>query len=440
MTTRVPLSARNIALTLVLLLLGSLVAVPSWATSTDGTRAFRAGVSPSACVTPDATTTFQMTLTNTSNNITLGSANVTPGFTVGAVESVTAGTARVTASAAGSVIELRNLGLRSGQSVVVSFTAAPSAGTYPFTIVAKQRNDFNGPPGNDLQLFGATPTVEVRSCLELAFLTQPADAQTGQPVPGALADWPQVAVSNGQTGVGNVAVTITLQGGSEDGALSTDSTITATTGADGVATFANLRVTASGEGYELVASTTGAASTTSDPFDVDDDVATCLAGETCAAAVTSGGYDVRATGTASLGVEGRLTLSFFSPTGCDAPVGVSLSRLPAGVTVSGTDLAAKSITFTIDEATRKLDTDNGVDSYQVCAEPVGRVADGETLPFRDRYTGELVTGADNPGDLDRGWLPDCSSSVPAPCVSQRRGDGSGGVLVTVDFGSRFRMS
>jgi hypothetical protein len=444
MTTRLPLSARNIALTLVLLLLGSLVAVPSWASNTDGTRAFRASVSPDVCVTPGATTTFQLTITNTSNNITLGSANVTPGFVVDRVVSVSAGTARV--SADGAVIELRDLGLPSLGSVVVSFAAAPPAGTYPFAIVAKQRNDFNGPPGNDLRLFGPTPTVTTGTC-ELAFLTEPGDALTGMPIPGTgTAVAPRVGIVTGTppapvSGLNGVAITVSLLPGAP-GAVFTDSTVTVGT-VGGVATFSNLRVDRPGSGYTLVASASGFTPVTSGQFEVADDLATCSLGELCGASLSVPGGSVQASGTAT-SPDGRLYLSVYTGEDCgDAPDGAG--TIPTGVSVAGLDLTAKEITFFIDEETRKADTNNGVSSYQVCAEPVGSIAAGDTVGFLDRYTGARVVGADNlelPGDLIRGWLPDCSSGANAvgpPCIVSRTGTDDGGLRVTVSFGTKYNF-
>jgi hypothetical protein len=194
----------------------------------------------------------------------------------------------------------------------------------------------------------------------------------------------------------------------------------------------------------LSASSDGLGSVESEPFEVGDEVDRCEPGELCSTTLEFVGSSAAATGTAGPD-GGRLFLSsstFPEAAACSTPPGVS--RLPETVNVGGIGLAGKRIVFTIDEATRKDSTDNGVSSYQVCVEPLGSIAAGDTLSFQDRYTGALVVGASNPelGGVTSGWLPDCrggANAVGPPCVVSRIGTGDGGVTVTVDFGTRFRM-
>jgi hypothetical protein len=440
-------TARRLAIGLVVMLVAGALAAPavaSGATTTDGTRAYRAQVAAAGdCVAPDSPGSFTVTLTNTSRTIQLGSADITldegQGWRTGPTGVVVGGSP---VALNGRTIALRGLGLAPLESVAVTFTATPSAGDNVITTRAKQANDFSGPPGNDLWLFGDVPTVVAdASCraLTLRFVEQPGDATVEEPIPGA----PAVEVRDSRGPVEGVAVTMALGGGTAGGAFTTLSTTSAVSAAGGIATFGNLRVDTSGEGYVLEASA-GAETASSEPFDVDDDVATCTSGERCE--VSLGG--VVAAGTALPETTGRLALSSYSfgDADCAVPPGVTLSRLPEAVRVAGTSLAGKRISFTVDAATRKEIPDNGVSSYQVCAEPVG-VVGVDTIAFADRYAGDLVTGAgtaDHPvtGEV-RGWLPDCKSGGPsavaAPCVLSRTGDANGGVVVTVDFGSRFRM-
>jgi hypothetical protein len=445
-----PLStARRLAIGLVVLLVAGALAAPavaSGATTTDGVRAYRASVAAAGdCVVPDRPGVFTLTLTNTSRTIQLGSANVTleqhQGWQTGPTGVEVDGTP---VAVHGRTIELRDLALAPLEGVAVSFTATPSVGDNAIATIAKQANSFSGPPGNDLRLVGDVPTVVADatcSGLTLRFVVQPGDAAVGQPIPGA----PAVAVSDSRGGpVAGVAVTMELGGGTAGGAFATVSTTSAVSAANGIAVFDDLRVDTSGEGYVLEASAVDAETVTSDPFDVDDGVATCTSGEPCE--VSLGG--VVAAGTALPGTTGRLAVSSYSfgDADCAVPPGVALSRLPEAVRVAGTSLAGKRISFTVDAATRKEVPDNGAASYQVCAEPVGEVG-RDTIAFTDRYTGVLVTGAgttDQPGAGEvRGWLPDCKSGGPnavaAPCVVSRTGDPSGGVRIDVDFGSRFRM-
>jgi hypothetical protein len=455
MTQRAPIAVRRIAIGLVVLLLAGALAAPAVATTADGVRAYRATVeepSSGGCVVPSEPGRFTLTITNTSQTIQLGSADVTLGAPWLSGPTAVEVDGRPS-TPRGSTIELRNLGLSPQQSVHVTFTATPAAGDNPIATRAKQANNFSGPPGNDLVLFGAVPTVTADptcAAVTLTFETQPADAEVGQRIPGAGPGvWPRVKAERGNEPVANVHVRIELDEGNFSGDFTSDSKTTATTGADGIATFDELMVAPSGEGYVLVASAEEAAEhATSHPFDVDDAVATCSSGTTCTTQIEAQtGVTATASGTASDG-EGRLALSSFVFTECTVPDGVTLSRIPGAITVNGSSLVGKQITFTIDEETRKRETDNGVASYQVCVEPVGDISKGETLSFRDRYSGELVTGAtttNDPRGAVRGWLPDCVSSgnpknrVGPPCVSDRRGTGDGGVAITVNFGTRFRM-
>ena len=84
----------------------------------------------------------------------LGSADVTvpAGFTVVSASVPVPGTATVT----GGTVRLRNLAVQPGHAVDATVVArAPcTAGTSSWTVLAKQANDFNGPPGNDLTLVG----------------------------------------------------------------------------------------------------------------------------------------------------------------------------------------------------------------------------------------------------------------------------------------------
>jgi hypothetical protein len=441
------LTLRRVASGAVMMLVAGTLAAPAAAASgptPDGTRAYRASVvAADDCVVPDLPGSFTVTLTNTSRTIQLGSANLAleerEGWQTGPSDVTVDGTPIVPH---GRTIELRGLGLAPLASVAVTFEATPSEGGNLVTTTAKQANNFSGPPGNDLRLFGDVPTVVADAAcraLTLRFVVQPSDAAVGQPIPGA----PAVEVTDRRGPVEGVMVSMGLTGGAAGGAFTTSSTVSAMSGADGVAVFGNLRVDTSGQDYVLLASAEAADPVASEPFDVDDAVATCGGGERCQ--VSLGG--VVASGSALQGTTGRLVLSSADGgTDCSVPQGVTLSRLPEPVRVAGSSLEGKRISFTIDAATRQAIPDNGVASYQVCAEPFGRVG-VDTIAFQDRYSGRLVTGTgteDHPGAGDvRGWLPDCRSSgrnaVPPPCVASRTGSGNGDVVVTVEFGSRFRM-
>lgn len=114
------------------------------------TKPYSVVVAPTT-VPAGASVPFQAKVTNRTANQTLGSVNLTvpADFTITGV-AVGAGTA----SRSGNIVQLRNLGLASGQSVTATITATvPSsspcaAASFTWQVAAKQSNDFNG-TGND---------------------------------------------------------------------------------------------------------------------------------------------------------------------------------------------------------------------------------------------------------------------------------------------------
>ena len=111
-------------------------------------KPYAAVISPSA-VAAGSTASFTATLTNETSTQQLGSANLTlpAGFVPLSVGTPTSGTATL----AGGTVFLRNLATAPGTSVSVSVSARVPCplGTYAWSIIAKQANDFSGDPGND---------------------------------------------------------------------------------------------------------------------------------------------------------------------------------------------------------------------------------------------------------------------------------------------------
>jgi hypothetical protein len=91
-----------------------------------------------------STDTYTFTLTNEAKNQVIGSANLTApsGFSIDSVGSPSQGQATL----AGNTIRLRNLNLKPGLTVTLTFeaTAASSPGDYVWTLVVRQSNDFRG--------------------------------------------------------------------------------------------------------------------------------------------------------------------------------------------------------------------------------------------------------------------------------------------------------
>ncbi len=162
-------------------------------------------------------------------------------------------------------------------------TALPcTGGPATWMTAAKQSNEFNG-TGNDFTLTGPSQlTTTTSGSCGLAFKTQPADVDVGQPIstvahtPGAGAIEVRLLDGGGQTqSVSGVAVTMTATG---PGALS--GTLTTST-VNGVASFSNLKVDRSGV-YTLTASSPSRPAATSNSFTAGGH-AVCRSNEPCSA-------------------------------------------------------------------------------------------------------------------------------------------------------------
>jgi hypothetical protein len=123
------------------------------------TKPFSMVVSPASV--PVGQSTFSVTLTNRTSPQQLGSADITvPAAFTGVSVADPAGAA--TATTSGNIVQLRDADVGPGGSIVLSVTAtvpSPCGATYTWSVVAKQANDFNGPPGNDLTLDPSTSSL-----------------------------------------------------------------------------------------------------------------------------------------------------------------------------------------------------------------------------------------------------------------------------------------
>jgi hypothetical protein len=438
------LTARRSALAGVVLLLAGALAGPALASSVEDAvpRSYRAAVTPSACVEPGGAARFTVTLTNTSTQQQLGSADVTLPSGLGldarsAAPSVSVnprGRSAPTVTVSGATLALRDLAAAPGATVSVAFTATPTGGVHTIGTVAKQANNFSGPPGNDLQRLGAASTVAVGPC-QLAFLTQPADAQRDEPVPGAGGiPWPRVQLVDGAgQPLATASTTITMVLGRVPSTGTLAGTLSAATDAAGVATFSGLRIDTSDLGYTLEASAPGFGTVESDAFDVYDD--RCPAGEACTATATDGDL-LSATASGTAGADGGgliVTAQALSlgTDGCVVPDGTTVSRLPSEVTLLGIGLTDKTVRLRVDKAYDQRQTNNGVSFYQVCAQPDEPTSSYSFFP--DRYTGEVV------GLGEWGFLPDCKDvAQQTVCVLSREKE-EGYPIITVFWGSRMHL-
>ena len=133
-----------------------LVIASSFAATAAAKKFYTADVSPHTVET-NSTTTYTFTVTNKAGLLTtqnVGSCNLTApaGFAVGAV---TQGPSTGTATPNGNTIEMRNLSTLPQTSRTVKFTAtaASAAGSYAWSVICRQANNFNSQaPSNEFVL------------------------------------------------------------------------------------------------------------------------------------------------------------------------------------------------------------------------------------------------------------------------------------------------
>jgi hypothetical protein len=233
---------------------------------------------------------------NLANPQALGSANVTAASSgsssltiVGAT--VSQGDATV---ASGSLLQLRNLNLAPGATANVDITVKTpcTAGSYTWSLVAKQSNGFNGPPGNDftLQAPGSNlVTALAGGTCRLVWDTQPTTAKVSTVITGTAGDpsGPKVDVK-AVDGDGNVLTsasgTVTLH--KSAGTFTTTGGAFGSTTASlvgGIATFSGFTSNDTGTGFKVYASSPGFVSTpdSSPAFDIYSNGASCTLGADC---------------------------------------------------------------------------------------------------------------------------------------------------------------
>jgi hypothetical protein len=291
---------------------------------------------------------------------------------------------------------------------------------------------------------------------ELVWITEPADTEVGERVPGAVTDtFPQVALVQVVVGgtipsrLDGVAINVELKPDSTPSLLS--GTLVATTD-DGIATFGNLRVSMSGEDYRLVATSlaTPDEAVESSEFTVWDLQCEGEAGDPCGdtfapppGAPGAGDYSIELSGLGN-GDGGGFLVGFTVSGGqdCTNPVDkqgrpISISRIPAPFTIEGVGFAdgSKLLTIRVKEAYDKtFFNNNGVSKYEICTQPLPP----NTMSFLDKFTGKTVDGLESQNTQVSGWLPNCSRTVGAPCVSSRTKDPvNSDPLIQIRWGSTF---
>jgi len=402
---------RHVVTLLAALALVEVGALAPTALAASTTKPYAAVVSPDPALV-GSTTTYTITLTNETGTQMLGSANVSSpsAFTLLAAHDPSpSGSATVS----GSTVLLRDLNVSPGNSVSVQVDAqAPChGGTYTWSSVAKQSNNFSGPPGNNLFLDAAAShlTTSLTGSCSMAFVRQPAGAQAGANLTSATFDPSGDAVQASVLDGGGAVITrgplstavASLSIGSNPGGGHLSAS--GATAAAGVTTFPTLSIDASGLGYTLRASLDDpdVLAADSSAFDVVDVGRRCPEGPCGSGAVTKG--STTAEENAPAGSAGDLLSLSVAVESLDCP-GYEESSSVATFAVTN---RSKVITITL----AKKAVTHSAPSYQVCyASPTA---------FVDR-TGTVTTGP--------ALLPDCGPAA-APCV-QARDVAHGGVRVT----------
>ena len=347
-------------------------------------------------VAAGSTSLFTATLTNETSTQQLGSANLTlpAAFTPLAVGAPSAGTATM----AGSTVLLRNLSLAPGGSVSVSVSARVPCqlGTYTWSVIAKQANDFSGDPGNDLtfnQAHSSLTTTLTGVChLGFAFVAQPASAQVATAIttatfdPSASPVVVQVLDGDGNPiSISTAPITLSILNNPGGGTLSGTTTVNAVGGA---ASFPGISIDKAGLDYTLSAGTTEAAIDpgASAPFNIAN------VGKRCSAAACSSGTVTQgitsASEVASPGADGDLLSLYVAVEPLDCP---GYQETSSVVTFDVSGSRTKSVTITLPKA--------GLKASDI------RVCFASPNAFVDR------SGA----TVNLGLLADCSVSV-APCM------------------------
>jgi len=232
---------------------------------------------------------------NLANPQALGSANVTAASSGSSSFTIVRATAsQGDATVVSGVLRLRNLNLAPGATANVDITVKTpcTAGSYTWSLVAKQSNGFNGPPGNDftLQAPGSNlVTALAGGTCRLVWDTQPTTAKVSTVITGTAGDpsGPKVDVK-AVDGDGNVLTsaggTVTLN--KSAGTFTTTGSAFGSTTASlvgGIATFSGFTSNDTGTGFKVYASSPGFVSTpdSSPAFDIYSNGASCTLGADC---------------------------------------------------------------------------------------------------------------------------------------------------------------
>ena len=400
---------------------GALLALLAFAPVADAQSGKIVNVDIAGDAVAGSTSTFTVTFSNPAGaQQQVGSANVTPPFTL------------VSPAGRNGTVELRNMDLQAGESLSVDITVSipcSYSGDGAWSVLAKQSNQFNGPPGNNVAVIGDLVTPVSGGC-GLAWGTLPAPAEVGAAITGTPYDpsgpAPTVLVvdASGQPLPGaSVPITVSLAPGSGFGPLS--GTTTRTT-SGGVAAFTGLSIGSPGQ-YSLQASAPGFATVFTPVFSVDTEGVQCIEDVTCTGTAAIGRSSFTLTGVPNANPDaGILRLSVGAGLALDCEGYQELTASAVVFDVTGG--REKTGVLNIDKKDMQAVPNNGASFLQVCfASP---------HPFATRTGTAVVDGSFDwngdgvPEPVYEGLLPDCGAP---PCVSKKQKTGSGNGVVTVSL-------
>lgn len=379
--------------------------------------------------------TIDITITNTSTQAALGSADI--GAPAGIRLTSAASTVGTATLVGDSLVQVRTLGLAPGASAVVRLggqvECAANHASYVWALTVKQANDFNGTPGNNLEQNAPTTNTVAGTC-QVEFSAEPRHAEkapvaitsviydpAGAPVTVSITDAEGTIPVAWWSG----SVTLALGDDPSGGTAVIGGTITAAV-SGGSASLAPT-ISRSASGYSLLATATptpgsasvgtSGAAVESASFNIVDDAEICQATSGCSATAGDGGK-TKATVAASAtnGQAGDLViLSINDPTltlDCDGYTETS-DLIAFDVTTSnGSTASGRSKTLTMTLAAANVT--KSASKYEVCW--------FSPIQFKTK-SGVMDT---------TGLLPTCASRNPvAPCVVSKALDKAKNLVIVV---------
>jgi hypothetical protein len=357
-----------------------------------------------------ATVSLTITIVNQSNPQSLGSANwnLPTAFTGVILGAKTAGSS---AQLVGSQIRLRDMNVLPGATYTLALTAIMPcvAGPYASSVIAKQSNDFSGPPGNDFTpnypAANLVTTVDLACQLSVGIVDQPANAEVDAAITTVAYDpaGPPLRVSLlDATGAlaPSFSVPVALRIGTNPGG----GTLTAPSPntSSGYASFPGASINASGLGYTLYATSTAAgvdASDPTNPFNIMD------LGKICGGGPCSGS------------TTGDVPQSIYT---VDAVAGAPGDRLDIGISLEVLDCIG--YVEQTDVVTFNVFSITGTESIRTKTLTMQFRPD----PKAPKTTWRVCYSSPDSGFVDRngtnvpaggqGLLRDCTSATDAPCM------------------------